>query len=409
MAVLGSNITIQCWVQGPTIKFYLVKVGDKNVPNMMETSGGLANFSLTKVDREDGRNYHCKYRPRTGFFISMPSDEVDLLIIDPDLAKPTISLHPTELVTLGGNVTIYCKSQDRAKNFYLQKPGDQMIYHPMETNGTLAKFSISSANFEHGGSYSCNYCLKSKPYVISQPSDLVELLITDPDLPRPNISLSPSRIALLGSNITIHCWVEVLIKTFYLYKTGDWMTLRSVKPDDGVMANFSINRVGSNHGGEYHCIYRPPSEFLISEPSNPMKLLILDPSLPRPAISISSGGSVALRGQVKIQCEIQEGPANFILQKAGDQRAKWPMKSNYDRGEFWITNISLEHKGNYTCSYALFHSLFVFSAPSDPLELLVSETEVTADYTHSNIIRFAIGGLTFLLLIYILQNGSTIE
>uniref|UniRef100_A0ACB8EVP7 Uncharacterized protein n=1 Tax=Sphaerodactylus townsendi TaxID=933632 RepID=A0ACB8EVP7_9SAUR len=158
---------------------------------------------------------------------------------------------------------------------------------------------------------------------------------------------------------------------------------------EGDMAKFSINNVRIDDSGDYYCCYRSTLQtFFISKPSNQVELLVLDPSLPRPKISIIPSGLAVLGGQVKIWCKTEEGPMHFFLHKDEDPTLKWPMKSNWDEGELSFSSITSEHQGNYSCSYALYKRPSVFSAHGDPIELLVSEPP---DYTRINVLRFAIG------------------
>ncbi|XP_053120288.1 immunoglobulin superfamily member 1-like [Hemicordylus capensis] len=398
--LLGRNTTILCrshflWMGRD---FYLEKDG-QNVRNATNQVSREVTFVITNVSREDGGVYSCYYSD-SSLFWSNRSKLVELLIIDPSLPTPSISLRSIEMLALGENITFHCESPVETTEFLLQKAGDQMTQQLIYTNETTATFTIRNASREQGGLFGCMYRAYSSDFLFSQPSAAKELLILDPDLPRPNISLSPNRVAVLGSNVTIQCWAKGPIQRFFLHQPGGQITSHSVEPE-GDMLNFTISNVVLEHRGSYRCSYRPLSEFLVTSETSydDVKLFVLDPSLPRPAISISPSGSVALGGQVQFRCEIQDGPAKFYLHKDGDQTAERPMRSDYDVGEFSISNISWEHQGNYSCSYTFLERnriLPLFSAPSDPLELLVLET----DYTQGNIIRFSIGGLILLLLAY---------
>ncbi|XP_053120285.1 leukocyte immunoglobulin-like receptor subfamily A member 4 [Hemicordylus capensis] len=398
MAVLGSSITIQCWVEGPSWSFSLHKTGGKATSQLMKPGGGTARFFISSVSQDDGGSYTCSYRPPTGEFISSEtSDVLELFVLDPN--RPTIFLSPTGQITFGENATFHCQTPQKAVRFYLKKAGDQMSQELMKTNETLAKLTISNVNWKSGGRYSCRYGLSLNPFFISKPSEPVELLITDPDLPRPNISLNSDWVAVLGSNVTIQCWAKGPIQVFYLHKPRGQIISHLAVPE-GDAEKFIISRVVLEDRGSYRCSYRPSTElFTASETSyDDVKLLVLDPSLPRPAISISPSGSVILGERVSIYCRIQDGPANFYLHKVGDPTVKWHMKPDFDVGELSISNVSWEHQGIYMCSYAFEERPFLFSAPSEPLELLVS------DYSQINTIRFAIGGLILLLLACIIST-----
>ncbi|XP_054850082.1 immunoglobulin superfamily member 1-like [Eublepharis macularius] len=419
IAFLESNITIHCRGKGPIDKFYLHKTDYPSIAQSKEPDGEMAIFPIMKVSQRDGGSYHCSYRPPSAPFNSSKiSDDMELFILGPWLSRPTISLSPMRALAPGGHVTVYCRNQywRPAIKFYLQKPGDQEPQHLMETDGATGKISISNLSLEDAGKYSCSFCPELKPFLISIASDPVELLITDPDWPRPNISLSPGRMAFPGDNITIKCWVKDPIETFYLWKYGNTTKTQSMMAH-GNVANFSINNVQLDNRGNYSCSYRPQSAyFRSSKPSISVQVFIFASHLPKPTIYMSPSRRVALGGLVSIKCEIPDGPAEFqdvpaefFLHKAGDP-ASQAMRNQWHDGEFSIHNVSWKHQGKYSCSY-FFNDRFVFSTRSAPLELLVS------DSTQLNIIRLATGSLIFLFLTYIIildhrywrENGLSVS
>ncbi|KAL8176759.1 UNVERIFIED_CONTAM: hypothetical protein K2H54_038331 [Gekko kuhli] len=213
------------------------------------------------------------------------SDDVELLVLGPWLPIPTISLSHIQAPALGNHVTIYCQNQywHPAVKFYLQKPGDQVPQHLMETDGDEGKFTISNVSWKDAGKYSCSFCPEFQPFLLSNTSDPLELLIIDPGLPKPNISLSPGRRAVPGSNITITCWVKDPVETFYLWKEQGQTKTQSMKPNESV-AIFSLSKVQLDDGGNYNCIYRPHAAFLnSSEPSSSVQLLVqATPEVPVP-------------------------------------------------------------------------------------------------------------------------------
>ncbi|CAM4617991.1 unnamed protein product [Lepidochelys kempii] len=94
---------------------------------------------------------------------------------------------------------------------------------------------------------------------MSSPSDPVDLAVTDPSLPRPSISLSPTGVTAPGADVTIRCRGQSQDVRFFLHKAGDLNPPRHMDPaGDG--AEFHIPTVGRQHGGSYGCSYRPRGE-----------------------------------------------------------------------------------------------------------------------------------------------------
>ncbi|KAG6925912.1 osteoclast associated receptor, partial [Chelydra serpentina] len=104
--------------------------------------------------------------------------------------KPTISVSPAGVIPVGGNVTIRCRHQRLGIRILLYKDGDWNYLNHTDPAGSEAEFPIPSARREHGGSYTCRYSNRTGPAAYSEPSDPVQIIVADPSLPRPSISLS---------------------------------------------------------------------------------------------------------------------------------------------------------------------------------------------------------------------------
>uniref|UniRef100_A0A670K676 Ig-like domain-containing protein n=1 Tax=Podarcis muralis TaxID=64176 RepID=A0A670K676_PODMU len=303
------------------------------------------------------------------------------------LPKPSISLSHDEEVTLGSNVTIDCRSNGTAVRFYFQKYGVAKPVQLIQKNGTVAKFSISNASWEHSGYYSCTYSALPDCFAISEPSDEVELQLTG----KKNLVLHASPV-YPGTKVTIHCQSQDIAAAFYFKKDTDQMVPTAIS-NNGAMAIFDISNIKPAHAGNYICTYRPKLELFVTSPSsdpvellfrdtpqshgdsqhlNSFFLLCIDDSLIKPSISINPSELVALGGEVNIVCTIAYGSAQFYLHKTGDPTPKYSRMGNLSTHTFPITNISLEDKGHYTCSYICSGNSFFISKHSAPLELLVT-------------------------------------
>ncbi|XP_039366083.1 leukocyte immunoglobulin-like receptor subfamily A member 2 isoform X2 [Mauremys reevesii] len=194
-----------------------------------------------------------------------------LLLVEPSYPKPTISGIPSKGVSLGGSVSILCKGQNQFMQFMLYKDGRHN--RSVDAN-SQALFLINIESREQGGNYSCTYRSKSEPFNMSDPSDPVELVVRDPSLPRPNISLSLTGVVASGADVTIRCEGQHRDVRFFVHKAGDLNPQRHMDPA-GAGAEFRIPSVGRQHGGNYSCSYRPRSEpFVSSPPSDPVQLVV---------------------------------------------------------------------------------------------------------------------------------------
>ncbi|XP_065426880.1 leukocyte immunoglobulin-like receptor subfamily B member 2 [Chrysemys picta bellii] len=109
-----------------------------------------------------------------------------LLCADPSLPRPSISLSPTGVTAPGADVTIRCQGQRRDVTFFLHKAGDLNPPRQMDPAEAGAEFLIPTVGRQHGGNYRCSYRLQSEPFVSSQPSDPVQLVVaggSEPSVP----------------------------------------------------------------------------------------------------------------------------------------------------------------------------------------------------------------------------------
>ncbi|XP_039366036.1 immunoglobulin superfamily member 1-like [Mauremys reevesii] len=185
---------------------------------------------------------------------------------EPSYPKPNISLlSPSWGVSLGGAVTVQCCSQHEGLQFVLNKEGRRV---QIVNSDFLALFLINNVSREDGGSYNCSYHNQSEPSAMSDPSDPMELVVRDPGLPRPSISLSPTGVTVPGADVTIRCQGQRRDVRFFLHKAGDRNPQQHMGPAENV-AEFHIPSMGRQHGGNYSCSYRLRSEpFVSSLPSN---------------------------------------------------------------------------------------------------------------------------------------------
>nr|XP_025037208.1 immunoglobulin superfamily member 1-like isoform X3 [Pelodiscus sinensis] len=271
----GENVTIHCEGQYPGMEFILHKSGHQNLQQQVVPAGTMAEFPLRSVSQGDAGSYTCKYhRTMEPSRWSHPSDNLELVVAEPSEPKPSISLNRSEGVTLRDTVTIWCQGQRRGRRFVLKTEGGHFLY--ADPDGFEAEFLLSNLSREQGGSYSCFYRSRSEPFTVSYPSDPVELVLRDPSLPRPSISLRPTWVTTPGEDITIWCQGPGRDMRFFLHPPGNLEQQRPMDPaEDG--AEFHIHPVGQQHGGSYSCSYRPRSEpFVSSQLSDPVELVVVD-------------------------------------------------------------------------------------------------------------------------------------
>uniref|UniRef100_A0A8C3P698 Ig-like domain-containing protein n=1 Tax=Chrysemys picta bellii TaxID=8478 RepID=A0A8C3P698_CHRPI len=276
---------------------------------------------------------------------------------------PSISLSLTSVTTPGADVTIRCQGQRRNVTFFLHKAGDLNPQRHMDPAGDRVEFRIPTVGRQHGGNYSCSYRPRSEPFVSSEPSDTVQLVVAGEEsgsaahYPKPNISLHPSAQVTLGEAVTIRCECRCAGVRVLLSKAGDPDARRSMDPP-GDVAAFPIRNVSRGDAGSYSCQYRtkwdPP---VWSEPSDPVELVISGEGLR------SAAPFTAFQGWL---CDAHLG------WRLSDPDARRSMDPVGDVAEFPIRSVSRRDAGNYSCQYSTKWDPPVWSEPSNPVELVIS-------------------------------------
>uniref|UniRef100_A0A674JV11 Ig-like domain-containing protein n=1 Tax=Terrapene triunguis TaxID=2587831 RepID=A0A674JV11_9SAUR len=262
---VGGNVTIRCRHQRLDLSFLLYKDEDGNYLTYTDPAGSEAEFPITSARREHGGSYTCRYHDKSGIY-SKHSDPVQIIVAGEGPA------HPTGVTAPGAEVTIQCQGQRRDVRFFLHKAGDLNPQRNMDPAGDGAEFRIPTVGRQHGGSYSCSYRPQSEPFVSSQPSDPVELVVGS--YPKPSISVSPGGVIPMGGNVIIRCRHQRLGLRFHLYKAGDGNYLTYTDPA-GSEAEFPLTSVRWEHGGSYTCRYTyRAGGVAYSEPSDPVQIIV---------------------------------------------------------------------------------------------------------------------------------------
>ncbi|XP_031413459.1 leukocyte immunoglobulin-like receptor subfamily A member 5, partial [Meleagris gallopavo] len=118
------------------------------------------------------------------------------------LPPPSLSLHPSQGVSLGDTVTLRCHLPQLAARVRLcqeERFISCMYKHQVQNT---AEFSFVSTSKEHAGTYRCQYQV-SEEWGAWQKTDPVELVVTDSDLPPPAVSLRQEGCVEMGTNVTL--------------------------------------------------------------------------------------------------------------------------------------------------------------------------------------------------------------
>ncbi|XP_040510257.1 platelet glycoprotein VI isoform X1 [Gallus gallus] len=209
------------------------------------------------------------------------------------LPRPSLSLHPSQGVSLGGNVTLRCHLPRLAAWVWLYQEGGWPYKKRKEKEQDAAEFSIVSTQREHAGRYRCQYRV-SESAEVSVKSDPVELVLTDLRYPPSSISLHPEQHVGTGTNVTIRCWNKDYGAAFLLHKDGSSDPLQRQESSGGDTATFTLFGVTPAYSGTYRCSYRLWRYAFMSSPLGDSVMLEVTPTAAPPGAADSSHGNLVV-------------------------------------------------------------------------------------------------------------------
>uniref|UniRef100_A0A8C3XKH3 Ig-like domain-containing protein n=1 Tax=Chelydra serpentina TaxID=8475 RepID=A0A8C3XKH3_CHESE len=185
-------------------------------------------------------------------------------------------------------------------------------------------------------------------------------------LPAPGSSISviPSGVIAPGGSVTIRCQCRCGARRLFLYKEGIEIQELDTAGEGG---EFTIPSARREDTGFYNCRSRsrsePPSW---SDPRDYRRIVVAGEGYPKPSISLTPSGGVALGRTVTIRCECRSQKATFLMYNLGNPDVRrWAWTAGHV-AEFYIHNVSRRDTGNYSCQYGLKSDPSVWSHPSDP-------------------------------------------
>ncbi|KAF6078913.1 osteoclast associated Ig-like receptor [Phyllostomus discolor] len=184
----------------------------------------------------------------------------------PSHPKPWLRAQPAAVVSPGVNVTLTCRAPQPARRFVLFKSGQTTPVLSQEVLfRQMAEFSLEEVTEAQAGSYHCRY--SSLPWVLgvwSQPSDALELLVTD-QLPRPSLVELPAPAGAPGDTVSLRCAGCVRNMSFVLYRVGEAAPLQYLRATEP-WADFQLP--GARAPGTYTCYYHTlAAPYVLSERS----------------------------------------------------------------------------------------------------------------------------------------------
>ncbi|XP_014383603.1 PREDICTED: leukocyte immunoglobulin-like receptor subfamily A member 6 isoform X5 [Myotis brandtii] len=186
IAAYGQSLTLQCRSDVSYDRFALHKEGGRDLREklVLQPQAGLsqAHFPLDTVSNSHGGRYRCYGGYNLSSEWSAPSDPLDILVAGM-YRKPSLSAQPGPSVPWGVTVTLQCGSEIWFDTFHLHREGSldppQHLHLQNTSAPSQANFTLSPVTSGHQGTYRCYGSNSTSPYLLSQPSDPLELVVSD--------------------------------------------------------------------------------------------------------------------------------------------------------------------------------------------------------------------------------------
>ncbi|KAL1286510.1 KIR3DX2 [Ovibos moschatus] len=189
---------------------------------------------------------------------------------------------------------------------------------------------------------------------------------------KPSLSAWPSPVVPLGQAVTLQCHSGPPFVIFRLFKR-DGARLRKLQEQR--FNTFTLGPVTREHAGSYTCSGANLSHSVRSNVSDPLPIVVTGVST-KPSISAHPGPFARAGENVTLRCHSSMLLDKFILQKRSStghfQRRGEMLTGGHAPADFFIGPMTLASAGTYRCYGSLRHSPYEWSAPSDPVDIVIT-------------------------------------
>nr|XP_042088456.1 putative killer cell immunoglobulin-like receptor like protein KIR3DP1 isoform X1 [Ovis aries]XP_042088457.1 putative killer cell immunoglobulin-like receptor like protein KIR3DP1 isoform X1 [Ovis aries] len=189
---------------------------------------------------------------------------------------------------------------------------------------------------------------------------------------KPSLSAWPRPMVPLGQTVTLQCHFHSPLKRFRLFKT-DGASLTELHGN--LFNNFTLGPVTREHAGSYTCSGFSRSLFEFSRHSDPLQIVVTG-VFTKPSISAHPGPLVRAGENVTLRCHSSMLLDKFILHRKSStghfQRRGETFTDGHAPADFPTGPMTLASVGTYRCYGSLRHSPYEWSAPSDPVDIIIA-------------------------------------
>ncbi|XP_075393481.1 alpha-1B-glycoprotein-like [Tenrec ecaudatus] len=274
--------------------------------------------------------------------------------------KSTLSFEVESLEHPWDNVTLICRSPNEAQAFQLLKDGVAQDPVHLRPHAREHRFPLGKVTEDTRGIYRCKHT-SFLPITIHM-SDLVEVTGRE-YFPAPSLSAEPVPWLARGLRTTLLCQGPMSELHFSLMREGDLqvVTKWAYKETNAI---FDVVLPGN-----YSCSYTTALGNA-SEPSPTVTIEELN-FFPAPSMTLISEVIQKPGSSVYLRCSAPIGGITWTLMKSGE-RVREESRASAVPTSMRFT-VPIEEGGVYTCKYTLSSVHTVWSSPSNPVEIFVSD------------------------------------
>ncbi|XP_051845641.1 platelet glycoprotein VI-like isoform X3 [Antechinus flavipes] len=188
-------------------------------------------------------------------------------------------------------------------------------------------------------------------------------------LSKPILWAKPSSMVAQETDVILWCQGPPGVDMYRLERLGSSRDYKDQPglPEPGAQARFPLGSASSNIAGKYRCSYSTGSRW--SQPSTQLELVVTD-LYDKPFLSILPSAEVSSGESVTFSCSSKHGFNTFVLAKEG-RAGIWKTQEGKSPVHFSVPAVTAGHGGTYKC-YAFNSRLpYLWTAPSELLELRV--------------------------------------
>ncbi|XP_023620546.1 leukocyte immunoglobulin-like receptor subfamily A member 3 isoform X2 [Myotis lucifugus] len=207
----GHSLTLRCHAEAGFDTFALTKDEGLTPPQRLEGQHS-PDFPLGHVNRTHGGRYRCYSGHNLSSAWSAPSAPLDILVAGM-YRKPSLSAQPGPSVARGATVTLQCGSEIWLDTFHLHREGSLDPLQHLRLQNTSApspaNFTLSPVTSGHQGTYRCYGSRSTSRYLLSHPSDPLELMVS---------GLKWNLIILFGVSVALVLLLSLLLFLFLRFR-----------------------------------------------------------------------------------------------------------------------------------------------------------------------------------------------